>query len=88
MKRQYDILPKVVEMDNELTMKKPRVKAYLETVQFMRIEPSATYTGAQNGGAERSGGAIKEEIRTMAIGARIPDTLWIETSKAAVYLKN
>jgi hypothetical protein len=50
-------------------------KAYLENVEFMKIEPSAPYPQAQNNGAERSGGAIKTEIRAMAIGANISEEL-------------
>jgi hypothetical protein len=46
LKRQYDI---------ELADRKPEVRAYLEKKEFMIIEPSAPYTGAELGGAERSG---------------------------------
>jgi Reverse transcriptase (RNA-dependent DNA polymerase) len=88
LKRQCSILPKVAELDNELTSQKPDVQAYLENAEFMRVEPSAPYTGAQNGGAERSGGVLKNEIRAMAIGANLPDELWPEVSRAAVYLHN
>jgi hypothetical protein len=59
----------VVEVDNELTTQKPDVRNYLENTEFMKVEPSAPYTQGQNGGAERSGGVLKDEIRTMAIGA-------------------
>jgi hypothetical protein len=44
LKRQYNIEPKVVEVDNELTTQKPAVKAYLEGIEFMKVEPSAPYT--------------------------------------------
>jgi hypothetical protein len=64
LNRQYEIKPKVVEIDNELNTQKPEVKAYLENKQFMKVEPSAPYTGSQLGGAERSGGVVKEKIRT------------------------
>jgi hypothetical protein len=82
LKRQYRIESKVVEVDNELTTQKPDVRNYLE---FMKVEP---YTQGQNGGAERSGGVLKDEIRTMAIAANLPDELWPEISRAAVYLHN
>jgi hypothetical protein len=55
LKRQYNIEPKVAEVDNELTTQKPDVKNYLENTEFMKVEPSAPYTQGQNGGAERSG---------------------------------
>ena len=61
--RQYDIQPKVIEVDNELTTQKPKVKAFLEK-ECVKLEPSAPYTGAQLGGAERPGGAIKVIIRS------------------------
>jgi hypothetical protein len=87
LKRQFNIEPKIAEVDNELTSQKPEVEAYLNS-QFMKVEPSAPYTGAQLGGAERSGGVVKEKIRTMAIGANLPEKLWPEISRAAVYLHN
>jgi hypothetical protein len=59
--------------------KKTKVKAFLEG-QFIKLEPSAPYTGAQLGGAERSGGVEKEKIHTMAIGANLPEDLWPEIS--------
>jgi hypothetical protein len=88
LKRQYRIEPKVVEVDNELTTQKPDVRNYLENTEFMKVEPSAPYTQGQNGGAERSGGVLKDEIRTMAIAANLPDEIWPEISRAAVYLHN
>jgi hypothetical protein len=89
LKRQCIILPKVAETDNELITQKPQVKAYLEnTAEFMKLEPSAPYTGAQNGGAERSGGVLKSKIRTMVIGANLPDELWPEVARATVCLHN
>ena len=87
LKRQYEIQPTVVEVDNELTTQKPKVKAFLEK-EFIKLEPSAPYTGAQLGGAERPGGVIKEKTRTMAIGANLPEDLWPEISRAATYLHN
>jgi hypothetical protein len=38
--RQYDIQPKVMEVDNELTTQKPKVKAFLEK-ECIKLEPSA-----------------------------------------------
>jgi hypothetical protein len=64
-----------------------RSKAYVDS-QFVKVEPSAPYTRAQLGHAERSGGVVKERIRTMAIGANLPEGLWPEISRAAMYLHN
>jgi hypothetical protein len=36
LKRQYDIQPKTIEVDNELTTQKPKVKAFLEG-QFINV---------------------------------------------------
>lgn len=83
--QQYSIRPKVVECDNELY--KPVFQAYF-IQRFIQVEPSAPYTQAQNGGAERSGGVIKDKARTMRAGANLPVTLWPEITKAAVYLYN
>jgi hypothetical protein len=63
-----------VEVDNELTTQKPEVEAYFDS-QFMKVEPSTPYTGAQLGGAERSGGVVKERIRTMGIESNFPEEL-------------
>ena len=86
--RQCKIKPKIVEMDNELTTQKPKVRTFLEDEQHMVLEPSAPYTNSQIGGAERSGGVIKIKIRAMGIGANLPEYLWPEISRAAVYLHN
>ena len=65
LKRQYSIQPRVIEMDGELFTQKPKVRKYLEEKEHLLLEPSAPYTQAQNGGAERSGGEIKEQSNTM-----------------------
>ncbi len=54
----------------------------------MKLEPSAPYTQAQNGGAERSGGVIKDKARSMRTGAKLPSFLWVEIFRTAVYLYN
>jgi hypothetical protein len=88
LKRQHDIEPKIVEADNEITIVKPEVKAYLTYTQKVIVEPSAPYTNSQIGGAERSGGVVKDKIRTMAIASNLPEELWPEMSRAGVYLYN
>ncbi|RYP15656.1 hypothetical protein DL767_010301 [Monosporascus sp. MG133] len=54
----------------------------------IRLEPSAPHTQAQNGGAERSGGVIKEKATAMRSGAKLPSFLIVYILKAAVYLYN
>lgn len=53
-----------------------------------RWSPSAPDTQAQNGGAERSRGVIKENARAMRLDANLPWELWPEITRAAVYLYN
>ena len=88
LERQYGIRPKVIEGDNEIFSQKHELRDFLEAQEHMRIEPSAPYTGPQNGAAERSGGVIKDKSRAMREGARLPAKLWPEISRAAVYLHN
>ena len=82
---QQKVSPTVLECDNEIVTQKLRVTEYLEQ-RGIKIEPSAPYTQDQNGGAERSGGVIKEKIRAM--GVSFPTELWPEVCRAAVYLAN
>ena len=49
------------------------------------FEPLAPYTQAQNGTAERSGGAIIEKARAMRIAANLPHDLWNEIVNCVVY---
>ena len=63
------------------------MRTFLEE-QFIKVEPSAPYTQAQNGGAERSGGVIKEKSRAMRTSSKLPTSLWPEITRAAVYLHN
>ena len=49
------------------------------------FEPSAPHTQAQNGTAERSGGAIIEKACAMRIAANLPHDLWNEIVNCVVY---
>lgn len=84
--RQHQIKPEVIETDGELP-KSYRFNAFIFD-QGLRVEPSAPYTQDQNGGAERSGGVIKEKSRAMRLGARLPAYLMREIVRTAVYLYN
>ena len=82
---QYNFQPKVIETDGEIFTVKPTVRKFIERKKI-RIEPSPPDTQDQNGGAERSGGVIKEKIKAM--GGQLPTMLWREVTQAAVYLYN
>jgi hypothetical protein len=71
MKRQFNITVKVIETDNEIVTVKQEVERWCTSLSI-RIEPSALDTQAQNGGAERLGGVIKEKARAIRIDANLP----------------
>jgi hypothetical protein len=85
--KQHQILPEVIECDNEIT-KSSHIKNFLSVRCGMKLEPSAPNTQSQNGGAERSGGVIKEKARAMRLGSKLPGFLWHEIVRSAVYLHN
>lgn len=87
LKRQYELAPKVIECDNEIMKHSLTTIAFLRTLHI-KVEPSAPYTPAQNGSAEVSGSIIKTKARAMRVGARLPEHLWVEIYRAAVYLHN
>jgi Pol polyprotein len=87
LETRYSIKPKVIECDNEITEVKPRIRIFLEN-KALKIEPSAPNTQSQNGGAERSGGVVKEKINAMRASSKFPAFLWPEIVRAAVYLYN
>ena len=85
MEMQYDEKVKVIECDNEIYSRKLEVRRFIES-ESRKIEPSAPYTQSQNGGAARAGGAVKDKIRAMS--GNLPEDLWPELTRAAVYLLN
>jgi hypothetical protein len=82
--RRFSIQVKVIESDREITGQ------LLEQLEALGIncERSAARTQAQNSAAERSGGVVKEMIRTMSQESNFPDWLWTEIAGAAIYLRN
>jgi transposase InsO family protein len=76
---------KIVHSDNELFTK--RIRNWLRKKKI-DCEPSAPRTQQQNGMAERSGGVIMTQSRTMRIDANLPHDLWKEIVNAAAYLHN
>jgi hypothetical protein len=87
MKTQYNTKVKVIECDGELFSRRRAVREFLES-KYIKIEPSAPNTQAQNGGAERSGGVVKEKMRVMRTSAKLPQSLWPEIGRTTVYLNN
>ncbi len=57
----YKVKPLVVECDNEFSSVNAAVRQWLES-KHLKIDGSAPYTQAQNGGAERIGATIKEKV--------------------------
>jgi hypothetical protein len=64
---------KTVKCNNEIE-KHSQVAKFLAS-KSIRIEPSASNTQGQNGGAKRSGGVLKDKERAMRVGARLPHAL-------------
>lgn len=83
---QYRAQVKVIETDNEI-LKHPGVVSEIES-RGIRLKPYAPNTQAQNGGAERIAATIKQRAQAMASGAKLPDILWPEATKASTYLYN
>jgi hypothetical protein len=86
MKTQFNITVAVIETDNEM-FRSTEAQRWKDD-QGIAVEPSAPDTQAQNGGAERSGGVIKEKSRAMRLDANLPWELWPEVVRSAVYLYN
>jgi hypothetical protein len=86
MEMHNSIKIKTVECDNKIE-KHSQVAEFLAS-KSIRIKPLAPNTQGQNGGAERSGGVLKDKERAMRVGARFLHALWPEIGKTVVYLYN
>ncbi|OAQ57580.1 polyprotein [Pochonia chlamydosporia 170] len=86
IRRQFDTSICVIHRDNDRALQ-AEYDAWVRS-QGIDDEPTAPDTPAQNGPAERSGGVIGSQSRTMQVGANFPDEMWPETWKTAVYLHN
>lgn len=84
--RQHGISTRVIECDNEIT-RHLEMTTWLNK-GFIKIEPSPPYTQDLNGGAERSGGVVKDKARAMRSASKLPTDLWPEIYRTAVYLLN
>ena len=86
VKRQNQIIL-IWHTDGEKTLEDSDFAAWLRTEGFV-YETIAPYTSEQNGPAERSGGVIFRKARAMRIEAQMPENLWPEFFKAAIYITN
>ena len=77
---------KVIRADNEL-FKYSSVVSFLNR-KGIKMEPSPPNTQALNGLAESSGGEVKQRARCMRLSSHLPEDIWPEIYKAAVYLIN
>jgi hypothetical protein len=84
MSRKYNLSVRTIRADNEFGRK--RTISWLQS-QGISFEPSAPNTQAQNGLAERSGGAIIEKAYAMRNAANLPHDLWNEIVNSVVYLR-
>lgn len=82
----YDVKVRTVETDNEL-QKSNLISVWLAG-KGIKIDESAPRTQQQNGSGERSGGVAKEKVRLLIIDSKLPDGLWPELMRTAVYLLN
>jgi hypothetical protein len=73
LQRQYQIGICKIYRDNDRSLQ----STYLDWINRVGIddEPTAPYTSAQNGPAERSGGVISSKARLMQLAANLPADL-------------
>jgi hypothetical protein len=83
---QYQGKIRYVRLDGETSLQSNFDRFLAE--KGIKSERTATYTPAQNGGAERSGRVIVTKARAMRIEASLPANMWPETVKAAGYVAN
>ncbi|KAI8416050.1 hypothetical protein FOFC_02359 [Fusarium oxysporum] len=85
IQRQYALGLCRIHRDNDPSLR----TAYEDWIhqEGIQDEPTAPYTSAQNGPAERSGGVIATKARSMQLGANIPPELWPETWRQQLQLQ-
>jgi hypothetical protein len=95
--RMFDTFFNIIKMHNFIKVKtveyNNKIEKHSQVAEFLasksiRIKLSAPNTQGQNGGAERSGGILKNKKRAIRVKARLPYALWPEIGKTAVYLYN
>ncbi|RKF56242.1 putative serine threonine protein kinase domain protein, partial [Erysiphe neolycopersici] len=86
LKCQFSLEICVIHRDNDVSLQS-EYKNFINQ-HGIEDEPTAPYTPAQNGSAERSGGVISMKARTMRVSSNLPEFLWPEIWKTAVFLYN
>jgi hypothetical protein len=93
--RMFDAFFNIMEVHNSIKVKiikcNNEIEKHSQVAEFLasrsiKVEPLASNTQDQNGGAERSKGVLKDKKRAIRIEARLPHALWPEIGKTAVYL--
>ncbi|KAM4064374.1 integrase core domain-containing protein [Hirsutella rhossiliensis] len=87
LETQYGIKLINLATDGEKALLTKELVKFIEGLGI-RVFQSAPSTPTQNGHAERSGAVVKERARLMNLDSRIPEELWTETYRTAVYLLN
>jgi hypothetical protein len=88
LERQYSLRIQIIHGDNDTGFfYSQSTTIYLKDEGF-DIRLTTPDTAHPNGKAERSGGVATAKLRTMQIEAHLPERLWPETQRAAVYLLN
>ena len=81
------VFPKVFECDNEIE-NNDDLRRLISITNGIKIEASAPNNQAQNGGAERANGVLKQRAAALHISSRLPKDLWREFYRAGIYLGN
>lgn len=84
--RQYQIKLQAARTDGETAINR-ELKADWQH-QGISLEYSPPRTQALNGASERAGGVIASNARSMRIDANLPESLWPESTMAAIYLRD
>ena len=81
------VFPKVFECDNEIE-NNDDLRRLISITHGIKIEASAPNNQAQNDGAERANGVLKQRAAALHISSRLPKDLWREFYQAGIYLGN
>ena len=87
IERLADSKIRAVRSDNGSEYMNKRFQKYLLENQIGH-ETSTAYCSQQNGLAERANRTLAETVRTLLIGANLPERLWGEAISTAAFLRN
>lgn len=86
-KNQLNQKPKIFRTDRGTEFLDAELKNYLAS-EGIEIQHTTPYSPQQNGVAERKNRTLNDAVRTMLISSDLPQTLWAEAMKNAVYTFN